>query len=359
MLFITLPTLADYNYQDLNLKADHQASIQSYIRYELNIPQFTRFYQNPVNEIQYVDQVFQKGDGLVFIKSNLKAPSSYLEQFIPHRKGLIYNTKNGDHYLSFYFIAISKETSEAIVKAVKAKLSHKKFVWQDLFISEAYASDNPVNCETAPPPETLNPQVAKQLEGYSNELSAEFLITQSTSCIQQTLAGAWNATGGMVKDIGRGIMSFLRNPIKSSVEFWDGAVDTFKATKNFLVNIRSELKALGTTLASLDTSTQVALVCQLVGSIGATTLVGVLTRGPAGLSSGLVKLALQTKRVKELAKVFKSFDLLKDTLPSGVEVKDLIGKALSTTQTRVLEQLKSLSEFRLPYLTQRYALCAL
>jgi hypothetical protein len=349
----------NFQYKDKSSKTNLSAPAnftQRYIREQFRIEGFNKFYTGRYQPLQYVDQIFENKNQLVMIKSGLEAPQELLEKEISFRSGHLRHIKSGQIQLSIYFEKVSLKMRNRISDSLKKSVAGKKVSFIDYLIPTFYA-DETNGCEIDST--TLGESNLHDVENVSNELSASYLLSLSSSCIQDVISGAWAATGGVLTSAAQGLFSFIKNPIKSGQKFWNGAVNIYKSTKNFIANFKTEIKGMMTTIASLSTETQVSLICQLVGSLGSATIIGLLTSGPLGLSRTLIKLSQQVKKVKRLAGVFKAFEKLRGKLPDGVEVKDLIGRALKSTKENVLRKLIQLSDTGFPRLTQRYALCAL
>lgn len=288
----------------------------------------------------------------------MKLDSKYLNRKIPLKAGTAYHFLVAGNIYAVLMRNLSEVEISQIIQSIKDNLPKKKFTLTDLFINQANASDGVPNCESVQP-STIDPSVVAPVVAVTSEVTVDYLIDQSKSCIQDVLSGAWSSTGELVGDIGEGVMSFLRSPLKSMERFWDGAVETYHSTSRFLSNIETEMKGIVSSLSQLSTETQVSMICQLVGAIGAPVLIGIVTRGPVGAAAALTQFAAKVTRLKEMVSVVKALELTKSTLPSAESFKELTTKILRSTNNLGLEKLKSLAEFNMPRLTQRYALCAL
>jgi hypothetical protein len=348
ILSILSTNLLAYEYHDLSGNFSSQSKSLSK---KLRLRGFDKFYRTN-DQLFLVDQVFEKGDQRVFVKLGLRTKLENQKKFISFRKGHIYNFSQSGMPVSIYFENMSQIQRLKVVKRVRSFLSLKKFSLMNIIMPNAYAQD----CTA-----TMDPILSvEHLEEPVQKFNKDYLMQQASGCVQKALAGAWQRTGGLVEDVGRGIWSFIKSPIKSSKEFWNKAVDTYEVTKKFIANIDTEMSKLGQALGSLSVESQVQLACSLVGSIGGGVLMGMITGGPAGIANGVLTLQQSTARLVKMTNVLKLFDKLKAQGKIGKEkMSQLLDKIILTQNKAGLEKVNDLANANFSKLTMEYASCAL
>ncbi|WP_157679983.1 hypothetical protein [Bacteriovorax sp. DB6_IX] len=338
-----------YNYQDLSSKYEAQA--QAFFK-DFQYKDYQSFYRQR-HESHLVDQVYLKGESQFFIKIGLRAEKSETNKFLKHRDLIVYNTHFSNIPVAISFKKMNSLQRRSVLRSLKSYFRYQKlYSLIELFIPSAQAQDCMNQMAPIVDVENLTAPVQK--------FNRDYLMSQATGCVQKALSGAWDRTGGVVEDIGRGLWNFIKSPIKSAGEFWDKAVDTYKVTKEFVTKIDEKMAALGDALGSLTLESQVQLVCSLVGNIGGSVLLGVITGGPAGLANAMSSLASMTNRVVKATKALSILDKLKYAKKIGNDkFEELINKMLTTNKTVELDRVNELANNNMTRLTMEYASCAL
>lgn len=337
-----------YDYSDLSANFSTQSKA---ISNKLRLKGFEKFYGKS-NPIFLVDQVFERGHQKVFVKIGLRTKAQNQKKFISFRKGHIYNFSHSGLPVSLYFENMNQIQRLKVVKRIRSFLSLKKFSLLNILLPNAYAQDCTASMDPILQVEDLERPVQK--------FNQDYLLKQASGCVQKALAGAWQRTGGLVEDVGKGIWSFIKSPIKSSKEFWNKAVDTYEVTKKFIANIESEMSKLGQALGSLSVESQVQLACSMVGSIGGGVLLGIITGGPAGIANGVFSLQKSTARLIKMTNVLKLLDKLKAQGKIGKEkMSQLLDKIILTDNKAGLAKVNDLANANFSKLTMEYASCAL
>lgn len=337
-----------FDYRDLSERFDKRKQV---VTNKLNLSGYQKFYRSN-SPAFLVDQVFENGEKLVFLKIGLKSESDYQKKFISFRDGYIYNFNHSGIPISLYFKNLNQIQRLKVIKQVRSFLSLKKFSIFQLLFPKAYAQD----CVN-----TLEPIVnLENIQRPVEKFNQDYLLSQASSCVQKALGAVWERTGGLVSDIGEGVWNFIKSPIKSSKEFWNKSIDTYEVTKKFISNIENEMKNLGHALGGLSTESQIQLACSLAGNLGGSVLLSVITGGAAGLANGVVALQQNTAKLIKSSSVIKLLDRLKlEGRLSKEKLSQLLDKIILTKNKEGLTKVNRLSQANMSKLTLEYASCAL
>lgn len=347
---------SDFKYQDFSNKSQ---SLAKALISEFRYSGYEEFYQS-YSEVFLANQVFVKGESRFMVKIGLRANKEYQNKFISLDNGEVLNFEVGKRPISIYFENIAKVEKLQIAKSLKQFISqqlqsgrfHRKYSILDLIIPKAQATE----CENQLE-ELVN---IDELKAPIDRFNHDYLMTQASGCVQKALSAAWARTGGLIEDTGKGLWNFIKSPVKSAKSFWSKAVDTYKTTKDFISNIDEKLKGLGQALGDLSVESQVQLVCSLVGNLGTSVLLNVITKGPLGLANAMTSLATISKRINSSAKFLKLVDQLKEAGKLGKDkAQSLMDKLISTKNEEGLAKVNTLSSANMANLSVEYAACAL
>ncbi|EQC46065.1 hypothetical protein [Bacteriovorax sp. Seq25_V] len=309
------------------------------------------FYQSPYREYELVDQVFENDDGKrVFVKVGLEFPRAYNKVIRPKDGGYLYHEMMEKVPVAMLFHNIERKDIDKYVMRLRAKVSTSKFTFKNPLFQNAYASTCGVEIAA------MSSAQLASLSQIGNKVETEFLMENAKSCLSEALSGAWQATGGLVASAASGFMSFIKNPVKAANKFWDSAVSTFEKTKEFVMNIKSSLKEVGEVIAGMPAEQKAMIVCNLVGSIGTTALVGILTGGPAGLARALTTLASKISLIKGVKSALGVLSKLK--IPRD-EMNGLFSKIMKSDNKKGLDDLEFMAGHGMEKLTLEVATCAL
>lgn len=127
-------------------------------------------------------------------------------------------------------------------------------------------------------------------------VSQKEILNAAWSCTKNFFMGVWDATGGAAKD--------AWDCVTSPIDCAQSAVQGVKNAWNFLKDLSSNLGQMWENLSSLTPQQKVDIVCELVGSIGSSVAIGILTAGAASALAARTIVMLTTK-VAKIAKVLK------------------------------------------------------
>jgi len=320
------------------------------IRTMTHLNELRAFYQHRYNEYELVDQVFESANGKrVFVKVGLEFPRNYHKVVRPMDGGYLYHELMGEIPVAILFQNIERKDIDKYVMLIRAKLSKSRFTFKNPLFQNAYAS---CGVEIAAMSSVQLASIAK----IGDRVEMNFLMDNAKSCLNEALSGAWQATGGLAASAASGFMSFIKNPVKAATKFWDSAVSTFEKTKEFVMNIKSSLKEVGEVIVAMPAQAKAMIVCNLIGSIGTTALVGILTGGPAGLARALTTLASKVSLIKGVKSALGVLSKLR--LPQE-KLNGVFSKILKSDNKKGLDDLEFMAGHGMEKMTLEVATCAL
>lgn len=263
----------------------------------------------------------------MLVMRDIPAPLESM-RIIPSKNYLIVEIpKSEKSYTSMALVGISEEEIKGYWKTTS--------LWENIrneFIplKKAYSFD----CEIVGLPK-LN-----GLEAVQRFFGTPF-ARNALSCMGEFLDGAWEATGGFVVSVGKGIVNLIKDPKK----FWDEKVGQMRNLANFIRTFDLKMKNDFPALANLPADLKAHIVCGMAGGLGASLLSSVMM-GSAPLMTTLSMMSTFLMRVVKLVPVF---DTLRRTgvigqMPKGFFTKLVKGK----NHDNVLARLNQMAAQRRP-----------
>lgn len=163
-----------------------------------------------------------------------------------------------------YFHNFSEEEAKNIER------SRVKTVSSFSLISSAYAEEN---CEE----DNIAIQMLKKLAPKDTLMYT--VLVSGGNCATGLVNGIWNATGGIVVDIGEGAYNLVTtNPMVTIEKVGEG----FESIKNFFTNIEDVLSESDEIWKSLPVEEKVKIMCEVIATTITSIGVVYLTAGTAG-----------------------------------------------------------------------------
>ena len=119
---------------------------------------------------------------------------------------------------------------------------------------------------------------------------------------------AYEATVGTVRDVGRGIWNFIKNPVKGVQDAWEGAVNMVTVVGEFITNFRSQMSSIIDALTGVSHEFLMNIICGVIGGIGAGTLIRLLANPAAGMASAMARVATIARTLSGSVDVIKAID---------------------------------------------------
>ena len=122
------------------------------------------------------------------------------------------------------------------------------------------------------------------------------IMNAAWSCTKNFFMGVWDSTGGAVGD--------AWDCVTSPIDCANSAATGVRNAWNFLQNLSSNLNQMWSNLQSLSAQQKVDIICELVGSLGSSVAIGILT---AGAASPLVArtIAMLGAKVMKIANILR------------------------------------------------------
>ena len=280
---------------------------------------------------------FPYDNRVIFSKKLTKreAKEISVNKITSHSKGYFINRKLKGDYYSTFFYNFSRKDLNLYLKSNKIS----KLILNS-FISPAYS--NSCGIPTLGSLSIINTQIANS-----------FINSRSVKCLGSLLDGIWQSTGQRVVDIKDGLILFAESPEK----FWNGVVTKFEKLKNLALNLKTKISKAFKSFSSLPAELQSTILCSFIGSIGTDALITFFTlgTGSAQLMLKLTSFSNNLKKITHFSKILKTKKILNKKQTKIFFDKLAKGKI---SQTR-LKTLDSFSEYNMPILAKRAALCAI
>lgn len=229
----------------------------------------------PTFSIDWADRVYihKAGGGLVILKTDIglsagvKAGRIYSadSDFLVHVKS---KTKN--RYDALFFTGkFTEDNIEAFLqnRDFEPKADDKvSWFWNLIPLAVAHA-DSSSNCDTG----------LGHLGVDGGSLVGTGAMGQVTECLRGMVSGAWNATGGSILAVARGVAKAVTRPVESFRSVKAGVL----GIGHFVNNIASEFSRLGNEFMQLPAQIQSRIICELASSMGTSAVISVATGGAA------------------------------------------------------------------------------
>lgn len=229
----------------------------------------------PTFSIDWADRIYihKAGGGMVILKSNVEiSPGVEVGRvyeagadFIVHLQ-----TKSKSKYDALFF---SGSFTEKDIRAFLQKQSFEpksspkvSWLWGLLSMAVAHA-DSSSTCATG----------LGHLGLDAEPIIGPGVLGEVTGCVRGILAGAWNASGGSILAVGRGVAKAVTRPIETLRSVRDGVL----SIGHFVNNIGRELSRIGNEFMQLPSEIQSRIVCELASSIGTSAVISMATGGAA------------------------------------------------------------------------------
>lgn len=141
-----------------------------------------------------------------------------------------------------------------------------------------------------------NNQSLVQLESITVTADRADILSMAWSCTRGFFQGAWDASGGQVVD--------GWDCVTSPIDCAGSAVQGVKNAWNFVKNLSSEISAMYGAFTSMTTQQKADLICELIGSLGASVAMGILIAGP-GTAIAAKTIAALTLKMQKLGRILK------------------------------------------------------
>jgi hypothetical protein len=197
-------------------------------------------------------------------------------------------------------------------------------------------------------PQTLTAEM-DSLEQYASSASwTDDILT----CLSGVMQGVWDATGGLVSDIG----SFAYDLVTSPIETAKKTYDQFQNMLDAIANIDKTWASFQKMFANLPTDAKTHIICSFIGSLGADVLISILTLG-----AGASKLVLSfTNYLKRFSKLEKMLSLMKYEKFQSVFPKSFLNKmAQGKVADKVLDRIELFAKHDMKDLAKSAVACAL
>lgn len=156
------------------------------------------------------------------------------------------------------------------------------------------------------------------------------------SCTKGFGGGVWDSTGGAVVSVAKGTYQIVRHPIDT----FNKASEQFGQIKNFLSNIEESFGEMKSAFQSLPQEIKIKIGCEIVASLGTTTLITFFT---AGSGSPLLFRSMAQALTK-----------ISNGLPQGKNAQTLASMASGMSQKALDAETKIVSVKGMKLVEQKY-----
>lgn len=139
-------------------------------------------------------------------------------------------------------------------------------------------------------------QSVRQNQSVVVAINQSDLLNAAWSCTKNFFMGVWDATGGTVAD--------AWNCVASPIDCGNAAITGLKNAWNFVKDLSENMKKMYESIAGLTTQQKVDLLCEMIGSIGTSVAIGILTAGAASAVAVKVIAGISLKMMK-LGKILR------------------------------------------------------
>ncbi len=258
-------------------------------------------------------------------------------QFIEAPGYLIVNIPEGkETFTSLALVGITKENILPYLDAVT-------FSWKTLlpFIPSAHAT------ACAPSGMPAIPGLTELTTYFTTGAGAGF-----ARCLMNFAQGAWDATGGVVKNFLQGVGHLISDPRG----FWDGKVAQMRNMWNFMTHFRQSMSGVIQQVRGLTPEIITQMMCGFLGGVGAGIAVALLTGG-AGLGPLMARVTAYVSKIAGLARVFSLLSSLGRlaTIPG----RFFEGIASGRIGEAVIDRLDAFARNRMNHMVEGAIQCAL
>ena len=266
-----------------------------------------------------VDQVYSDplSRQAVFLKFDLEPTDRMLVGELRSVPGdiLVYHSerRRGSQY-ALVFYRFEPERARQLVSLLRNSVTARAYDIPG--INKAHASEpGCAACGGLPQVQRLG-----GINHLNDNLKANQLGGNLSTCAGDLLKGAWASTGGAVSAIASATVQFTENPAASFKKLGQMMEQMWKFASHF----PSEIKRVWQGFSGLDSGMQAQVACEFLGSLGTDVVLGIVTAGVASvkwplLLAKLEKFAQKLKRLDKLMSYLsKSADQAGQKLRQGV-----------------------------------------
>lgn len=232
----------------------------------------------PTYDLDWASAVYldTRGNGMVILKSDIETTVEISEnlvyrvtdeEFIVHLKA-----SRPGHWNALYFDGYTEADVQRFVqhKVLSSSLKRENTYVRSELLSRTLAATPDTSLCTGSV-SSMTPTAAQQVSAMGSAVLRNVL-----QCARGALAGAWNATGGAVVTLFKGVVKvFTQSPVQ-----------TFRDIRNsvnrigsFISNFGTEMRKIGDAFDQLPTEIKTRVICEVITTIGVSAAIGMLTGG--------------------------------------------------------------------------------